>query len=76
MGRCPVRSVFPQALEVLEQKQDLVGYVHRTLLLLNRKVEADDGLRFMFENIMPLSEAPQGYQLFDQMKVQKVVFKP
>lgn len=31
---------------------------------------------FMFENIMPLNEAVQGYTLFDEMKVQKVVFKP
>jgi hypothetical protein len=30
----------------------------------------------MFENIMPLQEAVQGYTLFDEMKVQKVVFKP
>jgi hypothetical protein len=22
MGRCPVRSIFPQALELLEKKQD------------------------------------------------------
>jgi hypothetical protein len=27
MGRCPVRSIFPQALEKLRQKQDLLGYV-------------------------------------------------
>lgn len=25
MGRCPVRSIFPQALEKLKQKQDLLG---------------------------------------------------
>ncbi|CAM1502798.1 Fc.00g075740.m01.CDS01 [Cosmosporella sp. VM-42] len=56
MGRCPVRSVFSEALALLEQKQDLVG--------------------FMFDHIMPLAEAPEGYGLFDQMKVQKVIFKP
>ncbi|VUC21378.1 unnamed protein product [Clonostachys rosea] len=56
MGRCPVRSVFPEALALLEQKQHL--------------------LSFMFENIMPLSSAVEGYQLFDQLKVQKVVFTP
>ncbi|CAG9996022.1 unnamed protein product [Clonostachys byssicola] len=56
MGRCPVRSVFPEALALLEKKQDL--------------------LSFMFENIMPLSSAVEGYQLFDQLKVQKVVFTP
>lgn len=55
MGRCPVRSIFPQALEKLKQKQHLLG--------------------FMFEKIMPLSEAVEGYEIFDAMKVQKVVFK-
>lgn len=30
----------------------------------------------MFENIMPLNEAVQGYALFDEMKVQKVIFRP
>ncbi|KAF7561894.1 hypothetical protein G7046_g2252 [Stylonectria norvegica] len=56
MGRCPVRSVFSEALALLEQKQHLVG--------------------FMFDKVMPLSEATEGYTLFDQMKAQKVVFKP
>lgn len=30
----------------------------------------------MFDKIMPLSEAVEGYDLFDKMKVQKVVFTP
>lgn len=25
MGRCPVRSVFPEALKLFEEKQDLFG---------------------------------------------------
>lgn len=54
MGRCPVRSIFPQALEKLKQKQHLLG--------------------FMADKIMPLSEAVEGYDLFDKMKAQKVVF--
>jgi hypothetical protein len=29
---------------------------------------------FMFDQIMPLTDAVQGYDLFNQMKVQKVVF--
>ncbi|RYP79098.1 hypothetical protein DL771_000076 [Monosporascus sp. 5C6A] len=56
MGRCPVRAVFPDALEVLKKKQHLFG--------------------FMFEKVMPLSMAVSGYELFDQMKVQKVIFTP
>lgn len=31
--------------------------------------------RFMFDTIMPLTEAVEGYDLFDKMKVQKVVFE-
>ncbi|KAI9803650.1 MAG: hypothetical protein M1833_000562 [Piccolia ochrophora] len=54
MGRCPVRSIFPQALELLREKQHLLG--------------------FMADNIMPLSKAEEGYELFDKMKVQKVIF--
>ncbi|KAK5150997.1 hypothetical protein LTR04_006678 [Oleoguttula sp. CCFEE 6159] len=55
MGRCPVRSIFPQALKKLEEKQHLLG--------------------FMSDKIMPLSDAVEGYDLFDKMKVQKVVFE-
>ncbi|KAI0971747.1 GroES-like protein [Xylaria arbuscula] len=56
MGRCPVRSVFNDALEVLARKQKAFS--------------------FMFENIMPLSEAVSGYEIFDKMQVQKVIFEP
>jgi hypothetical protein len=31
--------------------------------------------RFMADKVMPLSQAVEGYELFDQMKVQKVVFE-
>jgi hypothetical protein len=31
--------------------------------------------RFMFDKIMPLSDAVEGYDIFDKMKAQKVVFK-
>ncbi|KAF2197883.1 putative alcohol dehydrogenase [Delitschia confertaspora ATCC 74209] len=55
MGRCPVRSVFPQALEKLKQKQHLLG--------------------FMADKIMPLSQAVEGYDLFDKMQAQKVIFE-
>jgi threonine dehydrogenase-like Zn-dependent dehydrogenase len=55
MGRCPVRSVFEEALESLKRHQDKLG--------------------FMADKVMPLSEAVEGYDLFDKMKVQKVVFE-
>jgi hypothetical protein len=31
---------------------------------------------FMFDKIMPLSEAIEGYELFGRMQAQKVIFKP
>jgi len=54
-GRCPVRALFPEALDVLKRRSHLFG--------------------FMADKIMPLEKAVEGYDLFDQMKVQKVVFK-
>lgn len=30
----------------------------------------------MFDKIMPLRDAVEGYELFDSMKVQKVIFEP
>jgi hypothetical protein len=30
----------------------------------------------MTDKIMPLSEAVEGYDIFNQMKVQKVIFQP
>lgn len=32
-------------------------------------------LGFMADKIMPLSEAVEGYDIFDKMKVQKVIFQ-
>ncbi|OJJ51330.1 hypothetical protein ASPZODRAFT_127392 [Penicilliopsis zonata CBS 506.65] len=55
MGRCPVRSVAPQALEVLRKTQHLFN--------------------FMTENIMPLSKAVEAYEIFNAMKVQKIIFE-
>ncbi|KFY04909.1 hypothetical protein O988_00409 [Pseudogymnoascus sp. VKM F-3808] len=55
MGRCPVRSIFPQALQSLLESQHL--------------------LDFMTENVMPLSEVVKGYDLFDQMKASKIIFR-
>ncbi|KAI9809506.1 MAG: hypothetical protein M1827_006812 [Pycnora praestabilis] len=55
MGRCPVRSIFPQALDLLKKKQHLLG--------------------FMADKIVPLTQAEEGYELFDSMKAQKVIFE-
>ncbi|KAH7370220.1 chaperonin 10-like protein [Rhexocercosporidium sp. MPI-PUGE-AT-0058] len=56
MGRCPVRSIFPQALEMLKKHQDK--------------------LDFMTDKFMPMSQAVEGYDIFNKMQVQKVVFVP
>ncbi|PSS03844.1 alcohol dehydrogenase GroES-like domain-containing protein [Coniella lustricola] len=56
MGRCPVRSLFPEALQLLAKEQDKFS--------------------FMFDKIMPLQDAVEGYELFDKMKAHKVIFKP
>ncbi|OBT71339.1 hypothetical protein VF21_09648 [Pseudogymnoascus sp. 05NY08] len=55
MGRCPVRSIFPAALQLFQEKQELFG--------------------FMFDKIMPLAGAVEGYDIFNEMKAQKVVFQ-
>ena len=55
MGRCPVRSVAPQALEVLKKNQHKLG--------------------FMADKMMPLSQAVEGYNLFNAHQVQKVIFE-
>lgn len=30
----------------------------------------------MFDKVMPLADAVEGYDLFNNMKVQKVIFRP
>ncbi|KAI0165804.1 GroES-like protein [Xylariaceae sp. FL1272] len=55
MGRCPVRSVFPDALKVLAKQQHLFS--------------------FMFQSVMPLADALSGYDKFNRMEVQKVIFQ-
>lgn len=55
MGRCPVRSIFPEALDSLKRHQDKLG--------------------FMADKVMPLSQAVEGYEIFDSMKAQKVIFE-
>jgi hypothetical protein len=38
-------------------------------------MDCANSYRFMADKVMPLSEAVEGYDLFDKMKVQKVVFE-
>lgn len=71
MGRCPVRSIFAEALESLERHQDKLGYVPFLRIRDSKLIIC----RFMADKIMPLTEAVEGYDIFDKMKVQKVVFE-
>jgi hypothetical protein len=70
MGRCPVRSIFPEAIKLLEEKQHQLESV-----LLYRSVPNTNRPSFMFDKIMPLSDAVEGYEIFDKMLAQKVVFE-
>lgn len=54
-GRCPVRSIFDQALKAF--------------------VDNLDKLDILTGHIMKLQDAEEAYPLFDQRKVQKVVFE-
>ena len=45
-----------------------------TFIFIEKMFDADY-CRFMADKIMPLSEAVEGYDIFDKMKVQKVVFE-
>ncbi|KAK0384328.1 hypothetical protein NLU13_8415 [Sarocladium strictum] len=39
MGRCPVRSIFPQALALLEKRQDDLSFMVDTIMPLSKAVE-------------------------------------
>lgn len=76
MGRCPVKSVSEEALAVLKKNQHKLGYVS---LLSSWLFAFADWLlhmnRFMTDKIMPLTQAVEGYDIFNAMKVQKVIFE-
>jgi len=55
--------------------EEKAGFAWVSWLFLTMRSEAKFGARFMADKIMPLSDALEGYELFDSMKVQKVVFK-
>jgi threonine dehydrogenase-like Zn-dependent dehydrogenase len=61
-GRCPVRALFPLALEVLRARQDVFGSVG---------VEAG-----LVERIVPIGEAARWYEEFDKGRCGKVLFDP
>ncbi|KAF7975330.1 hypothetical protein HWV62_9765 [Athelia sp. TMB] len=61
-GRCPVRAMFPMALEILVKRQDVFGGVGTEVSLVDK--------------VVGLSEAAESYRLFDKNLVGKVLFDP
>ncbi|OAX39893.1 hypothetical protein K503DRAFT_715624 [Rhizopogon vinicolor AM-OR11-026] len=61
-GRCPVRAMFPMALELLLKRQDVLGSV--------------GGETSLVEKIVGFDDAAQIYDDFDKGKCGKVLFDP
>lgn len=61
-GRCPVRAMFPTALDLLVRRQDVFGGVGENASLIDK--------------IVGLEEAPKAYEEFDSGRVGKVLFDP
>ncbi|GBE83312.1 hypothetical protein SCP_0503600 [Sparassis crispa] len=61
-GRCPVRAMFPLALEILLKRQDVFGAVGEEASLV--------------EKIVGFDEAKESYELFDKGECGKVLFNP
>jgi threonine dehydrogenase-like Zn-dependent dehydrogenase len=61
-GRCPVRALFPTALELLVKRQDVFGSV--------------GGESSLVDKILPLSQAKEAYAAFEKGECGKVLFDP
>ncbi|KAH9886007.1 chaperonin 10-like protein [Cubamyces lactineus] len=61
-GRCPVRAMFPIALEILLKRQDVFGGVGTEASLIDR--------------IVSLDQAVEMYKLFDKGQCGKILFDP
>lgn len=61
-GRCPVRAMFPIALDILLKRQDVFGGVGEPASLIDRIVGFD--------------RAVESYELFDKSKCGKILFDP
>ncbi|KAM5531558.1 hypothetical protein V8D89_014778 [Ganoderma adspersum] len=61
-GRCPVRAMFPIALEILLKRQDVFGGIGEEASLIDR--------------VVSLNDAPDVYEQFDKGTCGKVLFNP
>ena len=68
-------GVFPQALEMLKKNQHKLESVIAASIS-NQDMFANKPNSFMTDKIMPLSQAIEGYDIFNSMKVHKVIFEP
>ena len=64
-GRCPVRSIFPEALEVLRRNQ--------ALFVPSEGEPAGSGF---VSHWMDLKDAAEAYRAVEAREVRKVVFRP
>lgn len=62
---------FPPSFGSIEEKSASL----RVSKVFTLSSQAKSFRRFMADKIMPLSEAVEGYDLFDKMKAQKVIFE-
>lgn len=69
----PCTLHLPASVGGAEKEAALAG-VSIYLQVLNH-AELTPVIRFMADKIMPLSEAVEGYEIFDKMKAQKVIFE-
>jgi hypothetical protein len=58
------------------RRTNIAWSMYSVFCLTKKREPNADQDSFMFDKIMPLSEAVEGYDLFDSMKVQKVIFEP
>lgn len=63
-GRCPVRTIFPRALDLLVRRQDVFGLVGDEAGLIEKIVG------------MSASEVKTAYENFDTGKSGKTLFDP
>ena len=61
-GRCPVRALFPVALDILLRRQDVFGSV--------------GGAASLIDKVVGFGEAKEVYEEFDKGRCGKVLFDP
>jgi hypothetical protein len=71
MNRC-----LPRSLGDVEEESAQARVSPIAASISNQDMFADELNSFMTDKIMPLSQAIEGYDIFNNMKVHKVIFEP